>query len=136
LSNKTLTFESFQEDLQEKFERMKSKKNRKGETAFHTKQVKTRCPNCGKIGHKKESCWELEANKVQRPRNWKPHEENEMEAGQTKTQTLCWKCNQKGYVQMNCPQNKEQKSGMMASEKEASDNEVSFMAINKSTEKS
>ena len=48
---------------------------------------------------------------------------------------MCWKCNQKGHVQMNCPQNKEQESGMMASEKVASDNEVSFMVINESTEK-
>ena len=37
---------------------------------------------------------------------------------------------------MNCPQNKEQESGMMASEKETSDNKVSFVAINKSTKKS
>ena len=29
---------------------------------------------------------------------------------------------------MNCPQNKEQKSGIMASEKEASDNKVSLMS--------
>ena len=36
---------------------------------------------------------------------------------------VSWKCNQKGHVQMNCPQNKEQESGMMASEKKASDNE-------------
>jgi hypothetical protein len=42
---------------------MKSKKNGKGETAFYSKQIKTRCPSCGKIGHKKENCWELEANK-------------------------------------------------------------------------
>jgi gag-polypeptide of LTR copia-type len=34
LSNKTLTLESIQENLQEKYERMKSKKSGKRETAF------------------------------------------------------------------------------------------------------
>jgi hypothetical protein len=66
LSNKTLTLESLQEDSQEKFERMKSKKSGKGETAFYSKQIRTRCHGCRKIGHRKEDCWELDANKDKR----------------------------------------------------------------------
>ena len=82
----------------------------------------------------------MEANKDKRPKHWnknyKPKEKIENGSKTNKNPNIvCWKCNQKGHVQMNCPQNKEQESGMMASEKEASDNEVSFMAINQSTEK-
>jgi hypothetical protein len=56
LSNKTLTLDSLIEDLQEKFKRMKAKKDHKGETSLYAKQIKTRCYSCGKIGHKKENC--------------------------------------------------------------------------------
>ena len=45
---------------------------------------------------------------------------------------MCWKCNKKGHVQSNCPEHKQQESGMVASQKEeeASNTEVSFMATN------
>ena len=52
---------------------------------------------------------------------------------------VCWKCNQKGHVQMNCPQNKGEESGMMASQSEeieTSQTEVSFVAINETKQKS
>jgi gag-polypeptide of LTR copia-type len=71
LSNKTLTLDFPVEDLQEKFERMKDKKEHKGETSFYAKQNKTRCYLCGKIGHKKKNCNENEDNKDKRPKGWK-----------------------------------------------------------------
>ena len=49
---------------------MKAKKDHKGETSFYTKQIKTRCTLCGKIGHKKENCWENNENKDKRPKGW------------------------------------------------------------------
>ena len=143
LSNNTLTLESLQEDLQEKYERMKTKKGGGKETAFYSKQVKTKCHSCGKIGHKKENCWELESNKDKRPKYWKKNyktsEKDEKEIKHNKNPNIvCWKCNKKGHIQFNCPENKQQESGMMASQKEeeASDTEVSFMAINESTKNS
>ena len=71
LSNKTLTLESLQEDLQEMYDQMKIKKGGSKEPAFYTKQVKTRCHSCGKIGHRKEDCLESDANKDKRPKFWK-----------------------------------------------------------------
>ena len=44
---------------------MKNERSRK--TAFYLKQIKTRCHVCGKIGHRKEDCWESESNKDKRP---------------------------------------------------------------------
>ena len=55
------------------YERMKIKKGGSKETAFYSKQIKTRCHSCGKIGHRKEDCWELESNKEKRPKFWKKH---------------------------------------------------------------
>ena len=138
LSNKTLTLESLQEDLQEKFERMKTKKSGSQETALYSKQVKTRCHGCGKIGHRKEDCWELESNKEKRPKNWRSNEKNESGNKHNKNPNIvCWKCNKKGHIQANCPENKEQESGMMASqEEEASEIEVSFMAMSGTEKKS
>ena len=100
---------------------MKSKKSDNRETAFYAKQVKTRCHLCGKIGHKKENCWESESNKDKRPKNWntnyKPNEKIEKGNKQSKNaNVVCWKCNQKGHIQTNCPNNREQESGMMASQ--------------------
>jgi hypothetical protein len=137
LSNKTLTLESLQEDLEEKYERMKSKKSGKGETAFYSKQVKTRCHACKTIGDKKEDCWELDSNKDTRPKNWnknyKKFEKNKNTNKMTKNPNIvCWKCNQKGNIQTNCPNNKEQESGMIATQKEeaeATETEVSFVAM-------
>jgi hypothetical protein len=31
---------------------------------------KIRCGSCRKIGHEKEDCWELEANKDKQTKNW------------------------------------------------------------------
>jgi Zinc knuckle len=112
--------------------------------AFHTKQIKTRCPYCGKIGHKKEDCWELKANKDKRPKHWnknyKPKEKNENGNKTSKNPNIvCWTCNQKGHIQTNCPKNKEQETGMMASqseETETSQTEVSFLAMNEAEKKS
>jgi hypothetical protein len=50
---------------------MKAKKEHKGKTSFYAKQIKTRCYSCGKIGHKKENCWEHEDNKDKQPKGWK-----------------------------------------------------------------
>jgi hypothetical protein len=98
LSNNTLTL-----DLQEKYERMKTKKGGSRETAFYSKQVKTRCHRCRKIGHKKENCWELESNKDKRPKYWKKSyksiEKNKKETKQSKNPDIvCWKCNKKGHI--------------------------------------
>jgi hypothetical protein len=50
---------------------------------------------------------------------------------------VCWKCNQKGYIQSNCPKNNSHKeNGMVASKKDKnkeSEYEASFMAIEKLT---
>ena len=154
LSNKTLTLDSLLEDLQEKFERIKTKKGYKGETSFYAKQIKTRCHSCGKIGHKKENCWENEDNKDKRPRGWKKNytsnyknekneknEKNDRSDKQYKNPNIvCWRCNQKGHVQSNCPKNNSsEEKGMIASKKEKkeeSDSEVSFVAINGPIKKS
>jgi Zinc knuckle len=49
---------------------------------------------------------------------------------------VCWKCNQKGHVQSNCPKNKaNEEKGMVASEenKTERENKTSFMAFEKAT---
>ena len=68
LSNEALTLQSLQEDLQEKYDRMKTKKGGSRETAFYSKQVKTRCHSCGKMSHKRKTAgsWKLTKTKDQK----------------------------------------------------------------------
>ena len=70
LTKKTLSLDTLQEDLQLKFKRLTLKKGKNKEHALSAKQVKGKCTNCGKQGRKKADCWELEANKSKRPKNW------------------------------------------------------------------
>jgi Zinc knuckle len=53
---------------------------------------------------------------------------------------VCWKCNQKGHIQYNCPKNNLNKeNGMVASKKDKnkdSESEASFIAIEKTTQNS
>ena len=56
---------------------LRFKKGDSKETAFYTKQVKTRCHGCGKIGHRKEVCWESESNKDKQPSYWKKNYKKE-----------------------------------------------------------
>ena len=110
---------------------MKTKKSGSQETAFYSKQVNTRCNGCGKLGLRKEDCWELESNKDKTPKNWRSNDKDESGNRHNKNPNIvCWQCNKKGHVQSICLENKEQESGMTAfQEEEASDTEVSFMAM-------
>jgi hypothetical protein len=97
LSNKTLTLDSLLEDLQEKFERMMSKKAATKKQLFiQSKSRQGAIYLCGKIGHKSEDCWELESNKNKRLKNWKSDEKNENGNKQYKNPNIvCWEYNKK-----------------------------------------
>ena len=47
------------------------------------------CNNCGKVGHKVVDCWDLEANKSKRPKNWQSKSESGNTAGDTEYLLLC-----------------------------------------------
>jgi gag-polypeptide of LTR copia-type len=93
LNNRTLTIDTLQEDLQLKYERMKTKKGYKGEQALFAKQFKGKCALCGKIGHKKENCWESKSNKSKKLKGYK--QRGKKESGHKNPNIICYNCNEK-----------------------------------------
>ena len=137
LTLKMLTLDTLQEDLQLKFERLKSKKHNKSENALFTKQFKGRCGLCGKIGHKKEQCWELEKNKSKRPKNWKKSDNNKDDSdNKLKKNITCYNCNQQGHISRYCPKKNKKENGMTATDENEDNKEVEYsFCVTSSTEK-
>jgi hypothetical protein len=95
-----------------------------------------------KIGHKYKIFWELESNKDKTPesgtRITKKSKKQKGKQNNPAPNVVHWTCNQKEHIQTNCPNNKKQESGIMATQKEdaeAIETEVYFVAINESTKK-
>lgn len=59
------------------------------------KQFRGKCNLCGRQGHKKENCWELEENASKRPKNWKsclPTDEEDDDKANAANSTQNQKC--------------------------------------------
>ena len=89
LSNEALTLQSLQEDLQEKYDRMKTKKGGSREIQTNDNKVLFMWQN----ESQKEDCWELEANKDKRPKIGKittnQVKKTKKELNKSRIQTLC-----------------------------------------------
>jgi hypothetical protein len=65
--------------MMEMFDKVMKTKNSPAETPAQPGQRKV-CPHCKRPHAKPEKCWELEANKADRPANWKPIAERKAKA--------------------------------------------------------
>ena len=76
-------------------------------TKMKGKKFKGNCDLCGKQGHKKKDCWELEENKNKRPKGWKScQNQDEVEkadnANLTQGQEKCPICGKMGHTLERC----------------------------------
>lgn len=58
-------------DSDDKSSGKRKNKRKKTSDSKDKKSTDKKCKHCGKSGHKEANCWELEANKARRPKNWK-----------------------------------------------------------------
>ena len=105
-----LTLEDVRTKLRAKFERMSQGRggsNPGKEVALMAgkfkKKFKGMCHLCGKQGHKRDDCWQNEANADKRPKNWKPS--SNQPTDQSKKQRYSGKCNYcgiRGHKEEEC----------------------------------
>ena len=95
-------------------------------------QIKTKCRVCGKIGHKGEDCWTLEANKHKKPGNVK---KNGKASSEWLQKIKCFNCNKKGHYANKCPEQKRARKVTTISEsnEEAEEAELLFNMTEKGT---
>ena len=55
-------------------------KKNKSEEEKRGKKFIGKCNQCGKVGQKATNCWEHDANRDKKPKNWKTKEEKEVGA--------------------------------------------------------
>ena len=64
------------------------------------KYFKGRCNHCGKFGHKKTDCWDLNNKKEK-------HQENEKKVQKDKSKVRCFKCGKLGHYANECKNDRE-----------------------------
>ena len=99
LSNEALTLQSLQEDLQEKYDRMKTKKGGSREIQTNDDKVLFMWQNESQKGR----LLGVGSQQRQKTKNWKKNykssEKNKKRTKQIKNPNIvCWKCNKKGQI--------------------------------------
>ena len=56
-----------------KRKRVNSNQSASKENTKDAKKPRAKCKHCGKVGHPESKCWNLDANKDSRPKNWDPN---------------------------------------------------------------
>ena len=113
----TLKLADLKAQLISKYRRISKNDSAKHDTALNVKQknkkaFKGRCNGCGKYGHKKADCWELEDNQDKRPSNWKTRKTS---TGNTSTSEgkrfngTCNYCGKYGHKEEDCYKKKNDK---------------------------
>jgi hypothetical protein len=126
LENDSLDLSDLRRTLRTKYQRMQRyKEHETEEVGMFASQIKTKCRVCGKIGHKGEDCWTLEANKHK-----KPVRNNAKKNGQGNSEWLakikCFNCNKKGHYADKCTEPKRSRKEKSDSNDMAEEAELLF----------
>ena len=74
-----------------------------GEQVFYTGgNSKLRCANCGKLGHKKQDCWDLVGKPKGNPKRNGNRKRGNRNGGRRKFQGKCNHCGKKGHKKEDC----------------------------------
>ena len=108
-----LDIDELREDLALKYQKMNPKSmeadlDEDEEIGLFAGGFKGKCHNCGKYGHKKSQCWELNGGK--RGGSGKGGGGGRGNGGNNREETrTCFYCKQKGHISFNCPKLKARK---------------------------
>ena len=118
-----LDIDELREDLALKYQKMNPKSmeadlDEDEEIGLFAGGFKGKCHNCGKYGHKKSQCWELNGGK--RGGSGKGGGGGRGNGGNNGEETrTCFYCKQKGHISFNCPKlkaRKEKERAMLATD--------------------